>query len=235
MISFIIPWFKKLEWWRMTLPHNSDVFSNDAEVVLALDEPSEEKAVLEMVRQWPSILFTVIVNDVDHPWRPPCKAINVAVRHAVGDRLVVMSPETVLVMPKDYLQRFHNCRLGLLWNIELKGERLHQRLANYRTTWAPANFGYGFIQMPTWAFWAIGGYDEAREGVSGDDNDIRLRLMRFGMQFTVDPNIHAVHIWHDNPLRTSVYQPPRVAPIIGDQRDLGTSFRRMAWSWRMKT
>lgn len=237
MISFLLPFYEKLELFRLSLPHNVLPFTDNAEVVLALDEPSEEKGVLEIVRQYANVRFTVVVNDMPHSWRPPCKAINAAARHAVGKKLIVISPETILRLPShNYLQ---SCgvqpTLALLWNVEMQqldGNILALRLMDYHRQWAPANFGYGFIMVPTWAFEAVRGYDEARSGVSGDDSDFRIRLMRFGMKFTVDPEIHAFHIWHPHPGRTSQFAPPRTESVLYDQRDWGQSFRRVAYSWR---
>ncbi len=70
------------------------------ELIVVLDEPSEEGAFVEWARSF-SGNVKIIVNDVDHEWRPPCKAINVGIRHALGDYVVYVDPETLILLPYD--------------------------------------------------------------------------------------------------------------------------------------
>ena len=70
------------------------------EIVLVLDEPSEEEEVLAAIRnKFTQFKFRVLVNDKEHPWRTPSKCLNVGIRHAQADFVAVMSPESILMLP----------------------------------------------------------------------------------------------------------------------------------------
>src|SRR4051812_34231033 len=107
MLSFVIPFYHKFALWNKLIRRNPNLWGRDREVVLVLDEPSEEKQVLETVRTLSHFIqFRVIVNDETHAWRPPCCAANVDIRYARGSRVAVMSPESILLLPTpDYLSK----------------------------------------------------------------------------------------------------------------------------------
>ena len=236
MISYLLPWYKKLDWFRLSLPHNAQVFSTNAEVVIAMDDPGEEKGLIDLVRQWPSIRFVVVVNDEAHDWRPPCKAINVALRNSTYRQVVIMSPESILCLPfSDFLTTriAPHVTTGLLWNVEMlnpDGPVIADKLRCFQDLWAPANFGYGFIMAPAWVIEAVRGYDESRTSRNGDDDNIRLRLLRHGMPLVVDPDIRIFHPWHYSE-RSTDRDPTNAQPIL-ENREWGRDFNRIAWDWK---
>ncbi len=98
MISIVLPFFRKLADFRRVLPLNRPYFARPwVEVVVVMDENESESGVLDLIRQYPDIRWQVRVNDQPHGWQPPCKAINVGVRHASHDVVLVCSPESMFV------------------------------------------------------------------------------------------------------------------------------------------
>lgn len=244
VISFLLPMFHKVDLLRMALKVNDVYRTPNVEVVLVLDEPSEEAAVLNLVRENSDIHFRVIVNDWDHAWRPPCIALNVGVRHALADHVVFMSPECMLVLPRpDYLQQliakdFRMCYAGVCWaeddfKVEDSPGLLRHKIQVSEATHPAWLWGFGFLLAPKLAVERIFGYDESRTTYGWDDNDIRSRLTRLGNRFLIDGQIKVFHAMHPNEFREQserVLPSPNVA--LFNQRDTwGTAFNRVAWDW----
>ncbi len=71
----------------------------------------------------------------------------------------------------------------------------------------PVSFGaYGSFVCARQDFEAVGGYDEAFEGVSYMDDDLYVRLEMAGMGVTGFPGEHFAAIDHDHELRTRHYE-----------------------------
>ena len=97
-LSVVMPYFRKLAEFTRVLPlQHAWLARPDLEVILVMDTPDEEPELLALLTQYPDVRWTVLVNDRAHPWRPPCKAINVGLRHAVGQFVLVCSPESAFV------------------------------------------------------------------------------------------------------------------------------------------
>lgn len=202
LISFVLPFYRKLEWLRTVFPRNACFQSPQVEVVLVLDEPSQETEVLAFVREQP-VRVQVIVNDKDHPWRPPCAAINVGIRHARGVYTAVVSPESYLLVEPDYLEqkvlilpeRFILC--GRLWHgVGITPETPLQAVEDYARQQRAVSDLYGFKCCATEHWMEAGGYDEHRQKYGGDDDDVFHRLCAVGGCYTGDPHIRIVHPYH---------------------------------------
>jgi hypothetical protein len=234
--SFIVPFYRKLRWLKIALHHNAECFAHCAEIVLVLDEPSEEKEVLEVVKAWPQLKFLVIVNDEDHTWRPPTKAINAGIHFASSHRIAVISPETILRLPSPgYLEQLvidGKFYTGVLRHMSVP-EDLVLETANplIEQCWLkdlPRTFGFGFIMAAWNSFKEIGGYDENRKHYGGDDDCVRMRLLRHGYTCVVDPHIHLLHPAHVCSARDHAKE-----PLAKEVKFLETpAFSRIAWNWK---
>lgn len=93
--SIILAFYKKMKEFRRVLPLNATYFQrNGIEVVIALDEPTECEELIEFIKKYPGINWRVILNRKYHEWRNPCKALNVAIRHATKKYILVLDPES---------------------------------------------------------------------------------------------------------------------------------------------
>jgi len=229
-ISFVLPWFHKLELFKQALAFNQRIFSQPGcEVVISMDEPSEEKELVKYVfAGLPAIKWRVVVNDKPHPWRPPCKAINVGIRQSYGDWIAVLSPETVIELPEpDFLLKL----VGNENKCFYTGHLRFVKQLNMSEPFVPTDlFGYGFILCPKSWMQRVDGYAENRKHWGGDDDDIQDRLRKTcGDKLTLSM-IHLTHPEHGN---TWAYAHEVTEPI-GDQMPRyawGRDFHRVALDW----
>lgn len=243
-----MPFFRKLVEFQRVLSLNRAYLCRPwIEVVIALDENSEESELLELIRQHRDIRWTVVVNDRQHAWRPPCRAINVGIRHATGDHVLVMSPESAYVgdMPAIVIELMRRNPNSIAFGQvarsrfdELReGQSLWER---YQETVLPGMFihsFYGSICGPKQAFEAVGGYDEALEGWGGDDDNLRVRLEMAGYRLLACPEMRLLHLSQED--RTGDEQfdvdddfrkcTPHFA-VVNEAVPWGHDFRRVAYA-----
>lgn len=227
-LSVILPFYKKADAFRRALDKNALYLQEDIELVCVLDAPDDEWAITHIVKDNPSIKFRVIVNDQEHPWRPPCKAYNVGIRHALSGHVLLTDPESVLVFEApvgEWLDS--NAHSGVTWMVP--GEANPERERD-TPPWA---WTLGALLCPKSDLTAIAGYDESRTTYGLDDTDLRNRLLRNGTVIVVDGRIKIFHPEHAQELnRVCGYQACGVNPIIETQLETyGTSFSRVAWDW----
>lgn len=242
-LSYILPFYRKAKAFRKMLPLNDCFKVKDVEVVLALDEPTEEREILGIVAANPDIKFRVIVNDWEHTWRPPCMAYNVGIRHALADHVVLTEPECAVVMPSADLplqlvrQDFRMCYAGILWDeydiadgdsVELMRQKLTVCEA-INKVWM---WGHGFLLAPKIALERICGFDESRDVYGLDDDDVRIRLSRLGYKCTIDGRIKVFHSSHTDTNRhgNAKQSGPEIA-LTQQQESWGKAYNRVAYSW----
>ncbi len=244
LLSFIVPFYKRIEYFKLALPHNAVFSRPNTEVVLVLDEPTQEHEVVDLVKSNPQVRFRVIVNDEDHAWRPPCKALNVGIRNARGHVVAIMSPESIMLYPSpDYfadrlwiLMQRYVYATGLVCSVE---PGYVSTVPNFATQCYENYFGlpdigtgYGFLAVKVEHLYNIQGFDESRTKHGGDDDDIRIRLMQSGIHQNCDPCIRIAHI--SGPTAPRV---PRneYEPYGGrlHQPNFGTSYSRVAHDWKI--
>jgi len=200
-LSVILPFYKRLSAFEQALKTNHGFLAGqqewDTEIVLVLDEPSEEEGVVRLVKAYDQLSWRVIINRQDHVWRNPARAINVGLRHAAGEYVLVMSPESLHVtnVPK-VLFAAGSSSEGLFsvgkicWCprsiVNQKG-----LTAAFDET-EPKRF-YGSICAPRAAFEEIRGYDESNQTWGCDDDNIRARLMLCGLRPSYAPYARAIH------------------------------------------
>ena len=204
-LSIILPWYRKLAEFQYALTFNAEAWQRpDLEVILVLDEPSEEIPLVALLKGYPDIRWKVIVNDQFHPWRPPCKAINVGIRHAKGRFVLVASPESAYVgeIPEAVLRTLdavpHAVVIGRVGFASLR--ELHEvpDLKILFRQKAPALVDtqsyYGSMAVAREAIEAIGGYDETFTSWGGDDDNLRVRLEMAGHPLVGCPDLQLVHL-----------------------------------------
>lgn len=244
-VSYILPFFHKADLFRMMLPVNDCFRAEGVEVVLVLDEPSDEKAVMELVTaNSGDINFRVVVNDEAHDWRPPCIAYNVGIRHALADHVILTDPESAIVMPRaDYpkvlIERdYRLCYGGICWKEEdfKVGDQpaLIQQKVQVCEAMRPVWLcGHGFLLAPKLALERICGFDESRTTYGLDDDDIRVRLVRLGYPMVLDGRIKVFHTMHPDTERTESRDLPGPNIALTQQRESwGRRFNRVAYDWQ---
>jgi len=253
-LSIVMPCYRKAPELAAVLPYNARWIGRpDVELILVLDDPGDEPAVVGLVDRFPLLNARVIVNDVAHAWRAPGAAINVGIRAATGDSILVCSPESAFVgdvpgVAIAALRRFPGQIVAgqVAWATfaEAAQEQIEPLFAKARRRsrrQSAAEQYYGSIAAPAALFAAVGGYDEGITGWGGDDDNIRLRMMMTGAKLLLDPDIRLLHLYDD------ARAPVNRAPAANDAATLeallnptdavanppgwGMSFDRRARDW----
>lgn len=205
-LGIVLPFFRKLAEFERVATRNAPYWSRPwIEVVLVLDENAEEAGVLRLVDRLPGIRWRVVVNDVAHAWRPPCKAINVGVRHTRAPWVFIHSPESAYVgdAPARALQIATASpravavgRVGFARFDEAgtDGDALAVAFAQKVPDALLLSTFYGSLCCAREAFESVCGYDERFDQWGGDDDDFRVRLEMAGGQLMADPALRLMHL-----------------------------------------
>lgn len=205
LLSVVMPYYRKLAEFERVLPSQYTYLARpDLEVVLVMDTPDEEAGLLALLEQYPKVRWTVVVNDTPHPWRPPCRAINVGLRHSLGQFVLVCSPESAFVgdVPTLALQIMQAHpdkvligRVGFArFDDLLGGETLGQVFNAVVPPGLKLTTFYGSICAARKSFEAVHGYDESFTEWGGDDDNIRVRLELQGHKLLASPALQLLHL-----------------------------------------
>lgn len=252
VLSIVVPYYRKILEFRQCLPLNLPYLQRqDREVVLVLDEPSEEEAVLGLIEEVPGVRWRVVVNDRPHAWRSPSVAINVGVRHAEGTFILVVSPESVFAADGpshviEVLKAFPGCvvlgSVAFLDHESAAGSSLAEEIAKVVLDERWPRTLYGSIAASRADFMDVHGYEESITGWGGDDDNIRIRMELAGRRLLACPALSLVHVTFGQ--RTSrrgdldewarrmrtILSPEDAVANRGS--DWGVDFGRIARDWR---
>jgi hypothetical protein len=236
-VSVILPFYKKYHDFVKVLPANAKYFSRPGvEVILVMDEPTEEQEVLNLIRHYPHIHWLVIVNDKEHAWRNPTKALNVGIKHASKKYTLVISPESE--MATDIMYQFRSAIQG---NQDYCIGQFHFKVYGTSRCYI-VGLPYGSIMVSRDNLVKIGGYDESFSKWGGDDDNLRSRLKLLGVRETLIPWAHVIH-WEKKRLK----RPPRLSasrrdPLVdkifrpshwlANNGVFGNDFNRIAYDYR---
>jgi hypothetical protein len=180
-VSIVMSFYKKLNDFRRVLPKNAKYFQrNGIEIIIVLDEPSEEEGLLEFIEQYPFINFKIIINRKEHEWRNHCKVLNVGIKAASFNYILVLDPEVELVTDVIYRLRYtlsfysNTFATGVVAFIDYKDDINEFQ----NVSWIP----YGSIMVRKSDLMEIRGYDESFKDWGGEDDQIRKRLELSGIQ-----------------------------------------------------
>jgi hypothetical protein len=248
-LSVVVPFYKRIEDFRRVLPLNQRYLAReDVEVVLVLDEPTEEHAVLDVVRTAAGIRFRVLVNDREHAWRTPCCAINVGVRHAAGDHVLVVSPESAFVgdVPAEVLA-VQDAEPGcaVLGRVAFATFDELARRGSVETAFTESELDppiyFGSVCAPRSVFRVLRGYDERISEWGGDDDNIRIRMAMIGTPIFRDEDLRILHLGsqprgarnphHARPAEPQLKAALRPASAFVNPNGWGREFDRVAFDW----
>lgn len=249
VLSIILPYFRKLADFRRVLPLNAPFFARPGiEVLLVLDEPSEEHALLELLKAYRDIRWRVFVNDLAHLWRPPCRAINVGIRQARGEFILVCSPESAFVTDvpaialRSLLDKPRSAVLGQVGFGLFSGIQQWSDLQRAFVAAVPdprhLNTFYGSVCAPKAAFEEVRGYDESFDTWGSDDDNLRVRMEMAGYANLLCPSMRVLHL-ADEPREpegrkfnaAEAFQRRSPTTALANSLRWGTDFGRLAYQW----
>lgn len=241
-VSVILPFYKKMEAFRKALPINAPYFQrNGIEVVICLDEDSEEEELLKFISAYPLINWKVIVNHRKHEWRNPSKTINVGIKHATKKYVLVCSPESEFYTDAIKIMREHlefyeqHFAVGRVAFVDYGRSEIDDFLFTHP---------FGSIMVKKEYLVGIGGYDESLDKWGGDDNNVRARLELSGVKKLYLPEVKLVHREEKKELKVRKKKTERVPlemwkdiflPSKIDINDnWGEDFDDVVFDWRHK-
>jgi glycosyltransferase involved in cell wall biosynthesis len=193
-LSLIMPFYKKTEIFRKTLLRNCKFFQRKGiEVIICMDEPSEKKALLELIGSYPLINWKVIVNNKEHEWRNPSKALNVGIRYATRKYLLFIDPESeffsdvILQLRSMSICYEYSFFIGQVGFADTAFDMEHSSLSGLDI------IDYGSMLVEKKYMLAIQGYNEAISEWGGDDTEIRTRLEFYGLRRIFVPAATLIH------------------------------------------
>ncbi|HXH98694.1 MAG TPA: glycosyltransferase family 2 protein [Sphingobacteriaceae bacterium] len=176
--SIILPFYKKLDDFKVIIRANAPYFQrNGIEVIIVMDEDSEQQGVLELIKQSPLINWRVIVNSKVHGWRNPCKTINVGIKAAAKSYVMVCSPESEFHTDAIFRLRYMAEHYSPCFTV---GKVFFGKHDN-RGTFGRA-LPYGSIMVKKEYLEKIGGYSEFFDRWGGEDNNFRAKLEYAGIK-----------------------------------------------------
>ena len=182
-LSIILPFYHKVEEFKIALEFNKKYLTEDMELVIPVDEPDSGEAVVDILNAADlPCTWVVRCNMVPHGWRNPSKAINVGIRAASGEYILVMSPESILA----------NDVYSILMNAANKNTLAIGRVVFHKgNVIVPAqsfvdsyrkDLFYGSICGLRSVFEEVKGYNENYTDWGRDDDDIRIRFREKGYE-----------------------------------------------------
>ena len=242
-VSIIMPFYKRLNVFKLVFPKNAPFFQrNGIEIIILLDDPKEEKGLLKLIEVYPFINFKIIINRKKHEWRNPCKVLNVGIRHASFEYVLVLDPEVELVTDVVYQLRYiishhpNTFATGVVAFIDEKENIKELKDIN----WMP----YGSIMVAKHDLVNIRGYDESFEKWGGEDDQIRRKLSLYGLKKMALADAKTIHRDKNSdshkerssriekiPIRHLKYIFHPRDPIFNGT-DWGLDFKESIWDWK---
>lgn len=187
-LSIVMPFYKRLELFKKTFIQNSKFYKkNGIEIILVLDEPSEENDILKFIQSNFDFNWKIIINRKPHDWRNPAKAINVGIRNANYKNILVISPESIF--ENDIITELHK-ELVLSNNVFTFGNVAFVSNTNDK----PINYyPYGSIMFQKRHAILISGYNENIVTWGAEDDNFRRRLNLIGIASRYVPNAKILH------------------------------------------
>lgn len=246
-LTIIMPFFKRIKTFKPIFRAKANYFQrNGIEVIIVADEPSEKDEIVEFVKEYPLINWKIIINENDHPWRNPAKAINVGIRNSSKKYILITDPELefvtdiILLMREklDYYPNHYTIGRVIFSNIEDDINALNfDKLDLLRLP-------YGSIMAQKSDFESIWGYTENYQIWGGEDDNIRTRLDLAGLKRLYCPEAMLIHR-EDFSLRGTTREQQRTMipkdllidmfipqEKISNSPKWGTDFNNVIYNWQ---
>lgn len=196
-LSVILPFYYKTYEFDIALGYNKQYLTADMELVIPIDEPDSEAEVKRILDKHSIKNYQIKVNPNKHEWRSPSKAINVGIRLAKGEYVLVMSPESICVTDVygellNALLSNENKKAVAIGNVVFYEGTL--QTYDLETIFAQnRSYTYGSLCSSKQNFVDIGGYNEAFEKWGYDDEEIRIRFQNNGYTLYLIDNAKVIH------------------------------------------
>ena len=193
-VSVVMSFYHKLEAFKKVLPKNAPYFQrNGIEVIIVMDEPTEQEGLIELIKEYPFINWKIIVNEKVHEPRNHASVLNVGIRHATKKYILISDPEMefytdVIFQLRNMLKyQPEHYATGTVAFIE------EANIVSAETINMQSFTNYGSIMVEKRILEEIGAYDEQFKVWGGEDDNIRRRLDMAGIKQLQLPEAKSLH------------------------------------------
>jgi glycosyltransferase involved in cell wall biosynthesis len=195
-VSVVMSFYRKMRDFRRTFPLNARYFErNGIEVIIVLDEPGEEEDLLEFIGEYPCINWKIIINRQLHEWRNHCKVLNVGIRNASMEYVLIMDPECTFHTDLIYHFRYSLHYLEntfAVGNVLFGGYDMDETEIQKCITTGKLQ-PYGSVMARKEDFESVMGYEEDYEQWGAEDDNIRAKLELMGYWKSFIPEAIVIH------------------------------------------
>ncbi len=192
-LSIILPFYRRAAIFERTLQRNREFFRPDYEVLVVMDDPEGVDDVLRIAAENPEVNWKIVLNELAHEWRNPAKALNVGIRQARAEVVLVGSPETVWISDVPGL---------LLPKAQQEPRHIHYGEITFTDPFkihcaadldGKVKYSCGSMCTKKTNLEAVAGYDESLVGWGADDDNLRARLALSGVHGRLHKEVQLVH------------------------------------------
>ena len=199
-VSIIIPFYKKLDDFKYALNYNKHQFEKVNEVILICDEIVCINNFV-FLKEY-NINFKFFTNTENHQWRNPAVVINHGIKQAISDYIIILSPETILM---------ENAIIHLVKNTNNTNYCIGRIVFTNKKTFENNNMidlldtskknknkiaplYYGSICCSKKNLQDVNYYSETFNKWGGEDDDVRIKLIKNGINQIKLDTVNAFHI-----------------------------------------
>lgn len=209
-LSVIVPVYQNVKKLQLTVPLNDPYFRQlGVELVIVVDEPLTGHD-FEFLSHYSDLSYTIIVNQQIHKKRSLSTAINVGLRHATKQCVLILAPEFIFannVIDFFYQKYYQLMSDGEMMTEHHKGYFLTGSLAvvtfnNYFSHNPPRyldGLNHNSYQSPLFTckqdLIAVGGYHEFLTVEDNEDEELHWRLNKYGYFHFHENEAHLIYIW----------------------------------------
>lgn len=206
-LSIVIPEFKRFDLFASVSRINSEFWKSEGiEVILVKDHAGDDRKYIDFCKSLNEVSLKIIRNPNDHEWRNPACVINVGIRAACGEFVLVHSPETAYVgdVPSQFMTVADSRHVVCGKHFPAQSDEFGfisdpiRLIAHLESKLRKSSFS-GSVCASRLDFFSCGGYDERLKVWGFDDMDMRARLEKLGSKIQYFDSIRMIHVGHDNP------------------------------------
>lgn len=192
-VTIVMPFYKKYKEFNLVFSkYNKQIFNRyrNLELIISADDPFEVDKLIDFCHkevQNSQINFSIkiFVKRDPHAWRPPSKAINVGIKRSTFEKIIVISPETI-VLPGSIESLVKHAGASSFSSGIIKHTNYSSNLAcidemdQYFNLLDRLVLPYGSVCFCKTQALKVRGYNESFKIWGGDDDDFRCRLQKAG-------------------------------------------------------
>lgn len=196
-VSIVMPFFHKFTEFEFAIKYNIKYFKkNNVELVIVIDHPCDNNQLLKVTNPISNLNYKILVNPKDHNWRNPAITINAGIKASSGQFIIVMSPESIFL--NDGIKILTEKCIDNSFSVgEIQFMHHEEFISGIEDKNKPNKYKkklyYGSICFRKNDILKVGGYNESLTEWGGDDDNIRLRLIKAKLK-KILTNANLVHL-----------------------------------------